>query len=1318
MARKKTTLAEYQALVQERGQAVLNVMAAIATGQLDQIVVDIPEGDDILGDIAIGLSFIVDDFRTLLENEQQARAELEQRVHERTAELQAALGELQHSQQRYILEQWQAYTSEAEDTLALTPELVPALEAAVVDNRVATQQNGHTSLAVPIHYADEMIGVLGFTGEAEVQWSDDDLAAVAAIAEQVGLALENQRLFDQTQTALNESETLYNFSAWLNTVRSLEEMVQAIASVSNAENTILFLMEGDANHPPAQMTAVANWNSNGRPTETPLNIPTPLSAVTKLVVQSPNNALLFGNIATEANFPEASRAAYAKMNIARIAWLPLYTNERWLGAVGISWPEARPFSEVERRIYQAVMGQTGVALNQYLLTRQIEERARNLEQLAEIEGNLSQTSTPEELVLALAHGLQDSSMTVSMQYLELDARQNPIAQTPVAIWHQGGLATQDPRLGRAIPLSALTTSRLWLENPNQVLYIEDVATDPRVDETTRQTYAQLKMQSAAVIPLRSGGVWQGTVALTAPLAHTFTPQQRFIMDSLLDSLSAIVASQRAQLAQREALAETEQLYTASVGFNRAESVDDVLRVVVETLEGTGAVSATLWDLTVNEQNTPITQTLVAIWRYDNAPSRMPLGTTINLEEFPVSRIWYEKPQNVSLIGDTTTSPLLDNEPVVKQMFQSMGIKAQAFLPLTLGTRWVGLISVQWDSTYQFDKQDERLYSTLAAQAANSIDSIILLQNTRQQAKQLRIITQIEGGFSTAETEHQILAAITSELSDVDHSVLIFIDSDATGHPEYFDPRAELIRGKTLTAPRMPRLDLKDFPSTEIWIAAPQDVLIMQDVRHDRRLDEGARAGLLSLKWESYVFLPLFTGGRWQGVLALAWYTTHTVTAIEKFVLEQIMEPLAAVVASRRALLEQQRAEAALRANTEQLEQLTNIQQLLSEAVDENDIVNAMLGAVDDTADLTGLTLGYVDEDDAGNPTVIHMVGVWEKGRMMVDSPLLNLTFDLAYLPSAGSWINNPNDVYLIPDVEQDTSLEEHVRQMYLQGGVGATATIPVRSAGRWQANISFSWSTPHMLSAREKFIFQRLLEGVGAIIASRRAFLAQQRTQRETEQLYNASRRINESTGNLQEIVTALGEVNPRLNFNRAVLFLFDYAQGEIGSLTAAANWYSGQGERPLVVGTRYGRDAFDNMNYLFSHEQIFVEHVARFPTLTAATQADFEANRIRSLGILPVWAGNRQMGAIVLQGEQPQAFPEEEKRPYISLLPQVAVALENKLLLEQTRDRARREQVLREVTGRVRSSTDVNTILKTAAAEIGRALGRKAFITIDTTKK
>ena len=63
------------------------------------------------------------------------------------------------------------------------------------------------------------------------------------------------------------------------------------------------------------------------------------------------------------------------------------------------------------------------------------------------------------------------------------------------------------------------------------------------------------------------------------------------------------------------------------------------------------------------------------------------------------------------------------------------------------------------------------------------------------------------------------------------------------------------------------------------------------------------------------------------------------------------------------------------------------------------------------------------------------------------------------------------------------------------------------------------------------------------------------------------------------------------------------------------------------------------------------------------------------------------------------------------AFISQMALALDNAKRYEASQQVARREQILREVTARVRNASDVDTILRTAAQEVSRALGRKSFV-------
>ena len=58
------------------------------------------------------------------------------------------------------------------------------------------------------------------------------------------------------------------------------------------------------------------------------------------------------------------------------------------------------------------------------------------------------------------------------------------------------------------------------------------------------------------------------------------------------------------------------------------------------------------------------------------------------------------------------------------------------------------------------------------------------------------------------------------------------------------------------------------------------------------------------------------------------------------------------------------------------------------------------------------------------------------------------------------------------------------------------------------------------------------------------------------------------------------------------------------------------------------------------------------------------------------------------------------------AVVDQLALALENTRLLEETQQRAEQERIIAGITAQVRASMDLETILQTAVRELGVALG------------
>jgi GAF domain-containing protein len=93
------------------------------------------------------------------------------------------------------------------------------------------------------------------------------------------------------------------------------------------------------------------------------------------------------------------------------------------------------------------------------------------------------------------------------------------------------------------------------------------------------------------------------------------------------------------------------------------------------------------------------------------------------------------------------------------------------------------------------------------------------------------------------------------------------------------------------------------------------------------------------------------------------------------------------------------------------------------------------------------------------------------------------------------------------------------------------------------------------------------------------------------------------------------------------------------------------------------------------------------------------------------LYIGSEIMGRIYIAYTEKYDFLDEESALLGAVATRVSGYIENRRLFDQAQARARREQILRQVSDRIRGSVDVEIIMRTAAREVGRALGRPAFV-------
>jgi GAF domain-containing protein/HAMP domain-containing protein len=149
------------------------------------------------------------------------------------------VSELQSLQRHYIQQEWQRLTSEQTQTgyQYSFGKMSPLLKAQT-SQRVESEGIEGKGLKIPISLRGQDIGAFNLEEiDNKRLWSDEEIALVKTIADQVGLALENARLLDVTQRRAARDRMVADITNKMRRAVDMDTLIQtAVREITNAIN--------------------------------------------------------------------------------------------------------------------------------------------------------------------------------------------------------------------------------------------------------------------------------------------------------------------------------------------------------------------------------------------------------------------------------------------------------------------------------------------------------------------------------------------------------------------------------------------------------------------------------------------------------------------------------------------------------------------------------------------------------------------------------------------------------------------------------------------------------------------------------------------------------------------------------------------------------------------------------------------------------------------------------------------------------------------------------------------------------------------------
>ena len=143
----------------------------------------------------------------------------------------------------YVREAWEGFLTPRADRLyeydqpgvdALGDQLLPEVDRVLAEPRLTVLGQGDpsspSSLVSPISLREQVLGALGLHRvDGDEPWTEDEIALVAAISEQMGLTIENSRLFADAQSRAVRERQTREITARMRQSLDLETVLQTAA---------------------------------------------------------------------------------------------------------------------------------------------------------------------------------------------------------------------------------------------------------------------------------------------------------------------------------------------------------------------------------------------------------------------------------------------------------------------------------------------------------------------------------------------------------------------------------------------------------------------------------------------------------------------------------------------------------------------------------------------------------------------------------------------------------------------------------------------------------------------------------------------------------------------------------------------------------------------------------------------------------------------------------------------------------------------------------------------------------------------------------
>jgi signal transduction histidine kinase/DNA-binding LacI/PurR family transcriptional regulator/putative methionine-R-sulfoxide reductase with GAF domain len=603
--------------------------------------------------------------------------------------------------------------------------------------------DARSELALPLISRSQATGAITIQSSEETAFSEEDVAVLQTMADQLANAIENARLYEQARRELAERKRVE---------KALKHRLEQLAALSQASQAVTASLEPDqvlaeivslANEVvDADYTGVVLVDETGQIGQSAENLPgvqaleyrIRSNGFTSWIVRLRRAVIVDEISADGAVYPSLGEGApreanplLVQANIKSLAGLPLMVKDRLLGVLYLHSLHTNTFGG-QLFLLTAFANQVAIALENARLFQTEQQQTQRLALLVDVARIAATTFDADALLQAVADSIFRHYNHPRVGLFTLDDEDQKLilrgrSSETIALNELAVPGFYSLKIDQGIAGYVARTG-----NPHLA---PDVSTDPYFVNPTK-----IPAQSALCVPILEGDTVVGTIILESERSAGFDQEDQSSLEAVASTVAIGLRNARLYNETQRRVQELTLLNSIAIRPGAMPDTDTSIKSALEGLHQLIKVDRIAF---ISIDPSAHTWKVTHEWLAPGVGSVIDLNGSFDITPPELVALLDNQP---FAIADAANDPRLE---ATRELYHSLAAKSVLMMPVQSSGRFYGALGLgdcHENRTWQAD--ESRLLEAVARQLALVLENTYLFEETQQRAEELAAaLTQLE-----------------------------------------------------------------------------------------------------------------------------------------------------------------------------------------------------------------------------------------------------------------------------------------------------------------------------------------------------------------------------------------------------------------------------------------------------------------------------------------------------------------------------------------------------------------------------------------------